>query len=331
MGAFGGSYLNHLWLICACTPKFDDAPESMRARLDPDGRLTRRPGSPSAKDGPVQVFSSDGGAVVPDGYTVNTLQPPYQPSGIPPAPEGDRDFADPRGNAVRGLPLPPQVLKTVGDTLSAKGVDWVWYAGGFNAALADGRQPPQDKRTIIYSGVDGNLYFQPHHQPFNYFARFAPGSVDRAKHLKDGDDLLRDIDVGTLPAVAFYKPVGHFNEHPSYTDLASGDEHIAGVLERLRRSPQWGEMAVIVTYDENGGFWDHVPPPTGPGWGDRWGPATRVPTIIVSPYARRAHIDNTAYDTTSILKFITRRFELEPLPGVRENAGDLTAAFDFGR
>ena len=331
MGAFGGSYLNHLWLICACTPKFDDAPESMRARLDPDGKLTKRPGSPSVRDGAVQVFSSDGGAVAPDGYTVNTLQPPYQPSGIPPAPGGDRDFADPNGSAVRGRPLPPQVLKTIGDTLSAKGVDWVWYAGGFNAALADGRQPPQDKRTIIYSGVDGNLYFQPHHQPFNYFARFAPGSADRARHLKDGDDLLRDIDAGTLPAVAFYKPVGHFNEHPSYTDLASGDEHIADVLERLRKSPQWSAMAVIVTYDENGGFWDHVPPPAGPGWGDRWGPGTRVPTIVVSPYARRAHIDKTSYDTTSILKLITRRFELEPLPGVRENAGDLTAAFDFAQ
>jgi acid phosphatase len=90
-------------------------------------------------------------------------------------------------------------------------------------------------------------------------------------------------------------------------------------------------MAVIVTYDENGGFWDHVPPPSGNGWGDRWGPGTRIPAIIVSPHARRDYIDSTAYDTTSILKFITRRFGLEPLPGVRANAGDLTPAFDWSR
>jgi phospholipase C len=332
MGAFGGSYLNHLWLICACTPKFEDAPESMRVQLDPDGKLTKRPGSPSAKDGAVEVFSLGlGGSVSPDGYTVNTIQPPYQPSGIPPAPDGDRDFADSNGTSQRGRPLPPQTPKTVGDTLSAKGVNWVWYAGGFNAALADGRQPPQDKRTVIYSGVDGNLYFQPHHQSFNYFARFAPGTADRARYLKDEEDFLRDIAAGTLPPVAFYKPVGHLNQHPSYTDLAAGDEHIADLLERLRKSPQWGGMAVIVTYDENGGFWDHVPPPSGAGWGDRWGPGTRIPTIIVSPYAKRAHIDKTSYDTTSILKFITRRFGLEALPGVREYAGDLTGAFDFGR
>jgi phospholipase C len=58
---------------------------------------------------------------------------------------------------------------------------------------------------------------------------------------------------------------------------------------------------------------------------------TGIPTIIVSPYAKRGYIDRTAYDTTSIIKFITRRFGLEPLPGVRANAGDLTASFDWGR
>jgi len=83
---------------------------------------------------------------------------------------------------------------------------------------------------------------------------------------------------------------------------------------------------VIVTYDENGGFWDHVPPPQGPGWGDRFGPGTRIPTVIVSPFAKRGVVDHTAYDTASILKLITRRFTLEPLPGVREQAGDLTGA-----
>ena len=83
-------------------------------------------------------------------------------------------------------------------------------------------------------------------------------------------------------------------------------------------------MAVIVTYDENGGFWDHVPPPRG----DRWGPGTRIPAIIVSPFARRGYIDKTPYDTTSIIKFITRRFDLEPLAGVRARAGDLTDALE---
>jgi len=321
MGAFGGSFLNHQWLVCACTPVFRDAPASLRAQLDEGGRLKRRPNSPtSVLMGPVQVFD---GAVspAPDDYVVNTSQPPYQPSLAPPAADGNRDFADPAR-----YPLPPQTQKTIGDTLSAKGVSWAWYAGAWNAALADGRQEPKAKRTIIYNRDAGSPNFQAHHQPFNYFARFAPGTADRAQHLRDGDDFVAAIDAGTLPQVAFYKPPGRFTQHPGYTDLMSGDAHVADLLEHLRRSPLWSSTAIIVTYDENGGFWDHVPPPKG----DRWGPGTRIPSIVISPFAKRGYVDHTPYDTTSILKLITRRFDLEPLPGVRSGAGDLTAAFDFG-
>jgi acid phosphatase len=330
MGAFGGSYLNHQYLICGCTPVFKDAPPAMRARLDANGKLEKKPDSPSARDGAVQTYTGGiGGQVTPDGYSVNTTQPPYQPSGIPPA-EGDTlELADAKGTERLGLPLPPQSTKTIGDTLSAKGITWAWYAGGWNAALSDGRRPAREKRAVIYTRENNALNFQPHHQPFNYFSRFAPGTTDRDKHLKDGDDLLRDIDAGRLPSVVFYKPVGRFNQHPFYTDLLSGDAHIADILDRMRRGPQWSRMIVIVVYDENGGFWDHVPPPTGPGWGDRWGPATRIPALIISPFAKRGYIDSTAYDTTSILKLITVRFGLEPLPGVRERMGDLTVALDL--
>lgn len=330
MSAFGGSYLNHQWLVCACTPLHKDAPEFMRARLDASGKLEKKPGSPSAAVGGVQTFTAGlGGQVSPDGFSVNTTQPPYQPSGVPPAADGSLDLADPKGNERIGLPLPPQTATTIGDTMSAKSINWRWYAGGWNAAVADGRRPPAEKRGVIYTRADGALNFQPHHQPFNYFARFAPGTADRATHLKDGEDFLKDIAAGTLPQVSFYKPVGKLNQHPAYTDVISGDAHLADVLERLSKSPQWGKMVVVLTYDENGGFWDHVPPPTGPGSGDRWGPGTRIPAIIVSPFAKKGFIDNTHYDTTSILKLITARFGLTPLPGVRANAGDLTNALDL--
>ena len=95
---------------------------------------------------------------------------------------------------------------------------------------------------------------------------------------------------------------------------------------RLRKSPQWQDMLVVVTYDENGGYWDHVAPPTGPGWGDRFGPGTRVPALLIGPHVKRGFVDHTPYDTTSILKFITERWGLEPLPGVRAKAGNLSAA-----
>ncbi|MFM2068060.1 MAG: hypothetical protein RLZZ584_2969 [Pseudomonadota bacterium] len=322
MGAFGGSYLNHQYLICACAPRHADAPEHMRVQLDAAGKLTRLPDSPSANVGAVKVVSRSGGQVSPDGWSVNTSQPAYQPSGIAPH-ESDLDRADPAGAGGHDRPVPPQTARTIGDTLSAKGVSWAWYAGGWNAAVADGRQPPAIKRQVIYAGGPASPMFQPHHQPFNYYSRYAPGTKDRAEHLKDGADLLADIDAGKLPAVSFYKPAGRYTQHPSYTDVKSGDEHMADILARLRASPQWPDMLVVLTYDENGGYWDHVAPPAGPGWGDRFGPGTRIPALLIGPHVKRGFVDHTTYDTTSILKFITQRWGLEPLAGVREKAGNL--------
>jgi acid phosphatase len=321
MGAFGGSYLNHVWMICACTPVDRNAPANLRAKLDDRGWLARAPASPaSVLQGPPQFVQS--GLLTPDGYSVNTTQPPYQPSIVPPAAGGDPRLTDPAKYT-----LPPQTLTTICDTLSAKGVSWAWYSGAWDAAIQDGMQPPQAKRVVINYREPGGRNFITHHQPFNYFARFAPGTRDRAEHLKDESDFVAGIERGALPQVVFYKPQGSLNEHPGYADVQSGDEHIANLIAKIKASPLWASTAIIVTYDENGGFWDHVAPPKG----DRWGPGTRIPTMIISPYAKRHHIDHTQYDTTSILKFITRRFDLAPLPGVRASAGDLTAAFDFAQ
>lgn len=309
MAAYGGSYLNHQWLICACTPFDPDAPLQSRAQVDEHGYLKRKPDSPaSSMQGAPKLLD---GAVSPDGYTVNSAHSSYQPSAIAPDPNGDSRYANPAEH-----PLPPQTAKTIGDTLTAKNISWAWYAGGWNRALEDSKRS-RDQRQVIYTNKPGTVNFQPHHQPFNYYLRFAPGTQDRELHLKDGEDFLAAISNGSLPQVAFYKPAGDVNQHPGYTDVYSGDVHIASILARIRNSPIWADTVVIVTYDENGGFWDHVAPPKG----DRWGPGTRIPAIIVSPFAKRHFIDHSVYDTTSIIKFLTRRFGLEPLPGVRAQAG----------
>lgn len=319
MGAFGGSYLNHFWLICACTPVDRDAPQQLRAQLDARGWLNTKATSPaSVLAGPPEFL---GGEVTPDGYSVNTTQPRYQPSRVPPATDGDSRYADPAKHT-----LPPQASPTIGDRLSAKGVSWAWYSGAWNIAVKDGMRPPEAKRAVIYNTAKGAPNFVAHHQPFNYFRNFAPGTAERREHLRDYDELAAGIARGDIPQVVFYKPQGSLNEHAGYADVMSGDEHIERLVASVRASPLWASTAIIVTYDENGGFWDHVAPPKG----DRWGPGTRIPAIVISPYAKRRYVDHTAYDTTSILKLITRRFDLEPLPGVREGAGDLSAAFDFG-
>ncbi len=328
-GAFGGSFLNHFMLICACAPHYPDADESpakpVIAAVTTDGAALKvADNSPkSALDG-VPKFVSDGN-VTPDGYAVNTMQPPYQPSNNKPAPGADAALADP----MQPDTLPPQTMQTIGDLLTAKGVEWAWYAGAWQAALDGKNATPVPN-------------FQFHHQPFNYMADLAPGTSARADHLRDGGMdgvlFLKAIDGGNLPPVTFYKPQGNLNEHGGYAEVMSGDAHIADVIAHLQKSKQWAHMLIVVTYDENGGLWDHVPPPKA----DRWGPGNRVPTLIVSPFALRGFVDHTQYDTTSILKFITRRWRLPVLPGLaaRDRAlaahghppmGDLTRALVLER
>jgi phospholipase C len=274
--AFGGSFLNHFWLISAQTPPFPGAPAGVVIQLDASGNLV--------KDG----------FVTPDGYAVNTafsVNTPH-PAGVP-------------ANRL----VPNQTFPTIGDRLSEKGISWAWYAGGWNDALAGHPAPT----------------YQFHHQPFMYFANYADGTAAKAEHLKDEADFLAAIAAGRLPAVAFVKPLGIDNEHPGYTDLITGENHVKALVDAIRNSPAWHHTAIIITYDENGGFWDHVGPPVV----DRWGPGSRVPTLVISPFARRGYVDHRRYDTTSILALIEHRFGLAPLAS-RDGAADpLSGAFQF--
>ncbi|HEV2438646.1 MAG TPA: alkaline phosphatase family protein [bacterium] len=272
--AFGGSFLNHFWLVCACTPKWADAPASLRAQLDQNGALVRD------------------GSVTPDGYAVNTLfsvNSPH-PAGANPA-----------------TLVPNQTMPNIGDRLSARGVSWAWYSGGWNDALAGHADP----------------LFQFHHQVFAFFSRYADGTPGRAAHLKDERDFLRAVQAGTLPAVSFIKPLGPDNEHPGYADLLRGERHVADLVRAVANSPAWPGTVVIVTYDEHGGRWDHVAPPVV----DRWGPGIRVPAIIISPLAKRHYVDHTLYDTTSILKLIETRWGLAPLGTRDAGANGFEGAF----
>jgi acid phosphatase len=110
--------------------------------------------------------------------------------------------------------------------------------------------------------------------------------------------------------VSFIKPAGANNEHPGYTNVVRGQQHVADIVSTVRNSNIWNTCAIIITYDENGGRWDHVVPPVR---ADGWGTGTRVPAIIISPLARRGYVDHTEFETVSILKFLGSRFNLAPL------------------
>jgi acid phosphatase len=349
-GAFGGSFLNHQYLICACAPSVT---ADFVAKNKPTVNVLGTPNSkgvpqlavtsaspPSTLTGP-PVFVVDG-SIAPmdyfgagDGYrAVNTIQPPYQPSNnFPAAGATDLRYADPGANNT----LPAQSQITMGDLLTSQGVSWAWYAGGWSDAIVDGEQPAGSTHSVINapSGPRDAPDFQTHHQPFNYYANFDPAThaADRAAHLKDYYQMVSDIAAGNLPSVAWYKPVGNLNQHPGYANLDDGDGNIADLVTKLMNGPQFAHMVIVITYDEYGGQWDHVAPPKG----DLLGPGTRIPAIIISPYAKKGTVDHTQYDSASMLRLITRRYGLTPLAGVAKRdaalvanggvaMGDLTAA-----
>jgi phospholipase C len=283
--AFGGSFLNHFWLICACTPVFPNAPASAIATLDATGKQL-------ALDASGKIVHD--GFVTPDGFAVNTAFTVNSPH--------------PKIVPAANL-LPSQTVPTIGDRLSAAKVSWKWYAGGWNDALAGNPDPT----------------FQFHHQPFAYFANYADGTPAKAAHLQDETNFSADLKNKTLPAVSFIKPIGANNEHPGYATLMAGQQHVADLVAAIQSSPYWKDSAIIITYDENGGRWDHVAPPVV----DRWGPGTRVPFIVISPWAKHGFVDHTQYETVSILAFIEKLYNLQPL-GTRDAAANpFSGAFDF--
>jgi acid phosphatase len=348
-GAFGGSFLNHQWLIAARTPTWpnavnDGSADDLHSVVDANGMPTSyslyaSPLGSSAKDAqltascnpPAGRPPTPAGVVCGD-YAINTTQPPYQP--YAPGTPGSRR-------------LPPQTAPTIGDELSAKGVDWAWYAGGWSNANGDVGAPgwtngngatcsdPNANPNAVYPNCPDKL-FQFHHQPFNYFAKYAPGTAARAAHLRDEQEFIQAArsstgEVCKLKPVSFVKPIGEENEHPGYASEANGSDHLVDLLRDIENGGCRGNTMVIVTYDEFGGQWDHVPPPGqggAPGPHDAWGPGTRIPTLVVSQFlGGRYVVDDTQYDTTSILATIERRYGLAPLGSRDATVADLSHVF----
>ena len=132
---------------------------------------------------------------------------------------------------------------------------------------------------------------------------------------------------GTLGAVTILKPSPSFDEHPEYSTIQQAEDHAVLLIQAVMLSKYWANSVIFVTYDDFGGWYDHVAPPVI----DRWGSGGRVPLLIISPYARKGFVDHTVYDMTSLLKFIETRWNLAPLATRDAAAADLTAAFDFSQ
>jgi phospholipase C len=329
--AFGGSFLNHQWLIAAATPTYPGAPSSLRSIIDSNGMPVKytlyNPTGPVQR-GPITVAcpSPVAGRACGD-YAVNTMQPSSPPSG---------SF---------GAKLPLQTAPTIGDRLTAKGIDWAWYAGGWANAAGETGSPgytngagpsctaPDTIPGSTYPACPSN-FFQFHHQPFNYFANYAPGTPGRA-HLQDEAAFTQLVGSSSktcgLKPVSFVKPFGAENEHPGYASEPNGSNHLVSLLKSIEGSACKKDTMVIVAYDEFGGQWDHVSPPGQagtPGPHDDFGPGTRIPALVIVPnLIRTFSVDHVQHDTTSILATIEHRFGVAALGTRDASVKDLSTVF----
>ncbi|HEY1707229.1 MAG TPA: alkaline phosphatase family protein [Rhizomicrobium sp.] len=348
-GAFGGSFLNHQWLIAAASPVFpsavnDGSSQDLHSVVDNNGMAATTPlyanklGS-AAVDAQMTASCSPpaGRAKTPAGVTcgdfiVNTTQPFFQPYS-PGTPDYKR--------------APLQTNLTIGDRLNEAGVTWAWYSGGWSnadgekgkpgwtngATKADGCTDPNVLPTAVWPNCPDKT-FQFHHQPFAYFANYRPGTVARATHLRDEAEFIQRAQQGKLPQVSFVKPLGIDNEHPGYASETTGSSHLVDLINDVMNGPDGANTLIIVTYDEFGGQWDHVSPPGTPGGPagphDKWGPGTRIPALLVSKAFKFSSVDHIEHDTTSVMGTLEHLYGLAPV-GTRDAQGhDLSGAINLG-
>lgn len=327
--AFGGSFLNHQFLIAASAPVYPNAPTSMQATLDTDGQLlVDAVTGKIVHDGSITPIGGQSfavlGATFDKTYAVNTI---FSANMVP-------TFVNLATSAASLLPslndsnsndpVRPYI-PTIGDRLAAARVSWKWYSGGWDNALASTASNPANNGSPLNPATVDPL-FQWHHQPFAYYDNYAPWKNGvrnpvSAAHLQDENNFFNDLKGRALPSVAFIKALGPDNEHPGYAGLLQGQQHVADLVTAVKKSEYWEDTLIVVTYDEHGGRWDHVTPPNSNGI---WGDGSRVPAILIGPHAKRGFVDHTQYDTLSILKTIEDRFDLAPLNALDAKATPLT-------
>ncbi len=257
--------------------------------------------------------------------------------------------------------------RNVGDLLNDHGITWGWFAGGFaptsrkpdGTANCDaqhtsvGGKTPKD---YLSSAVEPFQFYpstaNPHHLPASSVSMI--GHTDQANHQYDLSDFWAAAETGNLPAVSFLKAPAYQDGHPGFSDPQDEQTFLVDTINRLQKLPEWESTAVIITYDDSDGWYDHVMPPivnqsntiadalTGPGscgaapegaYQGRCGYGPRLPLLVISPWAKVNFVDHQVTDQTSILRFIEDNWDLGRIgdQSFDEKAGSLRNLFNFSR
>jgi phospholipase C len=191
--------------------------------------------------------------------------------------------------------------KTLADELQAAGISWKYYA------------PPK--------GVNGYSY-----STLNSFTQFRNTTL-WTTNVVDYDSFASDVAAGTLPAVSWLSPGRIQSEHPPQ-DFCPGEDWTVTQINAIMANPTlWNSTAIFITWDDFGGFYDHIVPPAR----DKFPLGPRIPLLIISPYVKSGYISHTQYEFASVLRFIEERFGLAPLGDRDKTANDTSDSFNFSQ
>ena len=189
-------------------------------------------------------------------------------------------------------------FQTLADSLEAAHVTWKYYA------------PTKGEDGYIWSALDAINHIR--------------NSPLWSEHVVPDTQFVIDAKNGQLPAVSWLVTIEPLSEHPPES-TCQGENWTVQQLNALMEGPNWNSTVVFLTWDDFGGFYDHVAPPNV----DQFGLGPRVPLLIISPFAKKGFISHTTYEFSSFLKFVEERYNLKPLGNRDKMANDMSDSFDF--
>ena len=249
-------------------------------------------------------------------------------------------------------PLAVATGKNIGDLLNARRVSWGWFQGGFAPTSTNSAGLAVCGATHQNIGGSTVTDYSPHHNPFEYYkstanpkhlppsSEAAIGRTDQANHQYDLSWFGKTLTAGNMPAVSFLKASEYQDGHPGYSDPLDEQQFVVSTINQIEQSKYWSSTAIVVTYDDSDGWYDHQPPKivngsstsldqpicssapvTLAGTQVRCGYSQRLPMLVISPWTRANYVSHKLTNTVSVTKFIENNW----LGGTRIGGGSYDA------
>jgi phospholipase C len=287
----------------------------------------------SGQTGGAYAVSPTTGVKVPAPTSVSALNSSGQGSIFGDLDPAFDDCSD--GSHASTNPVGVETGKNIGDLLNAQGVTWGWFQGGFAPTGTNAAGFAVCGASHNNIGGNPSADYSPHHNPFEYYqstanpkhlppsSEAAIGQTDQANHQYDLSLFADTLKDGNLPSVSFLKAAEYQDAHPGYSDPLDEQNFLVNTINEIEQSKYWASTAIVITYDDSDGWYDHVAPPIVNGSNapqdaaicssapttldtfiDRCGFGIRLPLVVISPWTRSNYVSHNQTNTASIPRFI---------------------------